>query len=187
MNDEVKNRVSEYLHVNSGWNDQGKIKKIKSGFEEQLEELGLPGDLYTQPADKAKIYLVKIDKAEQQMTDDQIRFIVHIIVQKKNVKDQMVLKVLFFMERADLLSGGDNRASFFEKSLENHQKDKDANDLDNIVIIEQVFTVGFLSDEYLGSAKEYSINNPSSLRMAVSANIKVAAGLLTSMARVVLS
>lgn len=146
VNEEVKNRVSEYLHVNSGWNDQGKQKKIKSGFEEQMEVLGLPGDLYTQPADKAKIRVVKIDKAEQHMTDDQIRFIIHVIVQKKNVKDQMVLKVQFFMEKEDLKTGGDHRDSFFAKSLVNQKENHGEENLDNVVIIEQVFTVGFLSD-----------------------------------------
>lgn len=147
VNDEVEHRVSEYLNPNSGWNDQGKRKKIKSGFEEQMEELGLPGDLYTQPADKEKIRLVKIDKAEQHMTDDQIRFIAHIVVQKKNVKDQMVLKVLFFMEKEDLKNGGDHAASFFDKSLVNQTENgSQDSDLNSIVIIEQVFTVGFLSD-----------------------------------------
>jgi hypothetical protein len=149
INDEVENRVSEYLNPNSGWNDQGKRKKIKSGFEEQMEELGLPGDLYTQPADKEKITLIKIDKAEQHMTDDQIRFIVHIIIQKKNVKDQMVVKILFFMEKEDLKSGGDHRESFFNNSLT--KKNNDSVDLNSIVIIEQVFTVGFMSDT--GTAK----------------------------------
>ena len=155
VNDEVSHRVSEYLHTNSGWNDQGKRRKIKSGFEEQMEELGLPGDLYTQPADKAKIRLITIQNAEQLMTDDQIRFIAHIVVQKKNVKDQMVLKIQFFMEREDLQSGGDHRERFFDKSLENQQREIECanNKLDNIVIIEQVFTVGFLSDSGRGKTR----------------------------------
>ena len=155
VNDEVDHRVSEFLHTNSGWNDQGKRKKIKSGFEEQLEELGLPGDLYTQPADKARIRLVAIENAEQHMTDDQIRFVAHIVIQKKNVKDQMVLKVQFFMEREDLKSGGDAREQFFDKSLGNHHKDQLRADqkLDNIVIIEQVFIVGFLSDSGRGKTR----------------------------------
>ena len=155
VNEEVDNRVSEYLHVNSGWNDQGKRKKVKSGFEEQMEELGLPGDLYTQPADKARIKLIAIQNAEQHMTDDQIRFVAHIVIQKKNVKDQMVLKVQFFMEREDLKSGGDHRDKFFDRSVDNHNKhvlkvDQDQ-DLDRVVIIEQVFTAGFLTDN--GRAK----------------------------------
>lgn len=146
INDEVKNRVSEYLNPNSGWNDQGKRKKVKSGFEEQMEELGLPGDLYTQPADKAEISLVAITNAEQHMTDDQIRFIIHIVVQKKNVKDQMALKLLFFMEKEDLKTGGDHRASFFDRSLVNQDRETDLENLNNIVVIEQIFTEGFLTN-----------------------------------------
>ena len=147
INDEVKHRVSEYLNINSGWNDQGKRKKNKSGFAEAMEELGLPGDLYAEPAGKSKLRLIKIINAEQMMTDDQIRFVVEIVVQKKNVKDQMVLKIHFFMERKDAEDGNDKREDFFSKSLANHYLEtQDDEDLDPLVIIEQVFTVGFLSD-----------------------------------------
>jgi hypothetical protein len=144
LNKEVTANVSEYLHVNSGWNDMGKRRREKSGFEEQMEELGLPGQVYNEPAAKAGVKLIKIDKAEQFNTNDQIRFIAYIIVQKVNAKDQMVLKVQFFMEREDLKAGGDNRANFFEKDL---QKDNVKIDDDNLVIVEQVFTVGYLTND----------------------------------------
>jgi len=147
VNDEVENRVAEYLNPNSGWNDQGKRKKTKSGFSTQMEELGLPGDLYTEPADKAQIQLIAIQGAEQQMTDDQIRFIVHIVVQKPNVADQMVLKVQFFMEKEDLKSGDlDAARNFFARSLVEQDPVNDIMKLDNTVIIEQVFTEGYLTN-----------------------------------------
>jgi hypothetical protein len=153
LNQDVQNNVSEYLHTNSGWNDMGKRKRIKSGFEEQMEELGLPGSLYNEPASKAPVNLIKIDKAEQYNTDDQIRFIAYIVVQKENVKDQMVLKVQFFLEREDLRSGGDHRAQFFDKKMDENGKlltGQDAvPDLDPIknVVIEQVFILGYLTNE----------------------------------------
>lgn len=153
LNNEVKSNVSEYLHVNSGWNDMGKRRREKSGFEEQMEELGLPGSVYNEPASKAPIKLIKIDKAEQYNTDDQIRFVAYIIVQKVNVKDQMVLKVQFFMEREDLKTRGDDRASFFEQDI-NKNDDNYNNKLnDQVVIIEQVFTVGYLTNETKSKTK----------------------------------
>lgn len=147
MNNEVKSNVSEFLHVNSGWGDMGKRKRIKSGFEEQMEELGLPGNLYNEPASKSAISLISIDKAEQYTTDTQIRFTVYLIVQKHNVKDQMVLKVQFFMERND---EKEDRENFFNKKIYDNMSDLNKkNSGDNIgnqtVIIEQVFTPGYLT------------------------------------------
>ncbi len=145
VNGEVKNNVSEYLHTNSGWSDMGKRRREKSGFEQTMEELGLPGSLYNESAAKAPIKLVAIDKAEQFNTDDQIRFIIYLIVQKENVKDQMVLKVHFFMEKEDLKSGGDSQRDFFEKNLEDAVKN--SNEKNQLAIIEQIFTVGYLTND----------------------------------------
>lgn len=146
MNDEIKNNVQEYLHVNSGWNDMGKRRREKSGFEEQMEELGLPGSLYNEPASNAPINLIKVDKSVQFTTEDQIRFTIYIIVQKENVKDQMVLQVQFFMEREDLSGLRDDRANFFEKGLTN-ETDATHIDPNQVVIIEQVFILGYLTNE----------------------------------------
>jgi hypothetical protein len=147
LNSEVAHNVSEYLHVNSGWNDMGKRKREKSGFEEQMEKLGLPGSLYNEEASKAPIKLVKIEKAVQYNTNDQIRIVVHIIIQKINVRDQMILKVQFFIERGDLLSNNDDIADFFKRELPLSNEDNIKSNIEQVVIIEQVFTVGYLTNE----------------------------------------
>jgi hypothetical protein len=145
LNSEVKRNVQEFLHTNSGWNDMGKRRREKTGFEEQMEELGLPGSLYTESASKAPVHLIKLDKAEQFTTTDQIRFVAYIIVQKENVKDQMVLKVQFFMERQDLSAERDDRANFFDRGL-TKEGDDTVLDPDQLVVIEQVFTLGYLTN-----------------------------------------
>jgi hypothetical protein len=146
LNREVKYNVQEYLHVNSGWNDMGKRRREKSGFETQMEELGLPGSLYNEAATKAPLRLIKIDKAEQFNTTDQIRFVAYIIAQKVNVKDQIVLKVQFFMEREDLSKNRDDREKFFSKDINDNDIDLKI-DPDQVVIIEQVFILGYLTNE----------------------------------------
>jgi hypothetical protein len=158
INNEIKNNVQEYLHTNSGWNDMGKRKREKSGFEEQMEELGLPGSIYNESAGSAPINLVKIDKTEQFTTDDQIRFTIYIIIQKENVKDQMVLQIQFFMEREDLSGNRDDRANFFEKGLSTCD-DLIKIDPDQVVIIEQIFTLGYLTDETHGKTKMDKFHN----------------------------
>lgn len=143
LNNEIETNVEEYLHTNSGWNDMGKRRREKSGFEEQMEELGLPGSLYNEGAAKECVKLIRIDKAEQFNTEDQIRIAIHIIIQKPNVHDQMILKIQFFIEREDLKSGGDHSDKFFEKDINNQ-----TNDIANqTAVIEQVFTVGYLTNQ----------------------------------------
>lgn len=155
LNFEVDRNVQEYLHTNSGWNDMGKRRREKSGFEEQMEELGLPGSLYTESASKAKVSLVNIDRAIQYTTDDQIRFTIYIIVQKENVKDQMVLQVQFFMEKEDLNGNRDDRADFFEKGIIESLTDAniESGKSDQSVIIEQVFTLGYLTNSTVKRTK----------------------------------
>lgn len=146
LNNEINNNVSEYLHTNSGWSDMGKRRRIKSGFEEMMEnELGLPGSIHNEPTTKANVKLVEIQNSEQHTSNDQIRFIVHIVIQKTNTNDQMILKVLFFMERDNL----ENRDNFFEKKIHDTNESK-------TVIIEQVFVIGYLSDN--GNMKTNSDN-----------------------------
>jgi uncharacterized protein (UPF0333 family) len=153
LNNEITNNVQEFLHVNSGWNDMGKRRREKSGFEIQMEELGLPGSLYNEPASKAPANLIRIDKSEQFNTENQIRFVAYIIIQKPNVQDQMVLKVQFFLEREDLKSGGDDRANFFNKKVD-QDDDRDIKiDSNQIVIIEQVFILGYLTNQTKNKTK----------------------------------
>ena len=141
MNYEIKNNVKEHITKNSGWTDMGTMPNIKSGSEKQLEYLGIP-QLYNEPAHKMEVKLISIDKAEQYSTETQIRFIVYIIIQKLNVREQMVLKILFFMER-DV----DDKHNFFTKDLQNKTN--------HPVKIEQIFVLGYLT----GIAKQIKSNN----------------------------
>jgi len=143
MNYDIENNVSEYMHIGSGWNDKNKKKRIKNGFETQMEKLGLPSSIYNEPASKAPIKLIKIRNSEQHMTDNQIRIVVSIVVQKPNVRDQMIVKILFFMEKD---TNYDERNNFFKVDLNGD------NDTQN-VIIEQVFVEGFLTDEDIPETK----------------------------------
>lgn len=147
LNKEVGGRVSEYLNINSGWHDQGKIKRVKSGFEEQMENLGLPSSIYTENADKAPVELVAVTETLKETTDDQVRISITMVLQKVNVKDQIVVCVKFFMEKEDLKSGGDHRENFFDKTVSDYEG------LDNeafgTVIIEIAFIEGFLTNSGL--------------------------------------
>lgn len=134
LNYDIIHNVQEYVNKNSGWTDMGSRPNIKSGSEQQLEFLGIP-KLYNEPAHKMGVLLISIDKAEQYSTETQTRFTVHIIVQKANVRDQMVLKINFLMER-DV----DDKHNFFTKDLQN-------NTSTHPIKIEQIFILGYLVNE----------------------------------------
>ena len=126
INYEIQNNVDEFRHHNSGWNDLGRQKRIKSGFEQGQEDLGLPGNLYNEPASKDILDIIKIESSDQLLTNEQMRIIITIVAQKKNVQDQIILKIVFFFD--DMV----NRS----KMIIN----------DNYVIIEKLFINGFLTD-----------------------------------------
>ena len=137
INTEIS-KAPDFLNVNSGWNDVISRRREKTNQEKQLESLGIPSKIYNTPSPKAQIKLLKIDKAEQFTTDNQIRIEIHVIIQKENVEDQMVLMIQFFMEKEN-----DN---FFDKDLKN-------NDFKTSVLIERIFIVGFLTNDTILKTK----------------------------------
>ena len=79
----------------SGWNEVIPMKNVKSGWDKQMEKLGLPSSVYTDPAKNNKIKLIKIDKYQSQETEDDIRINCDITIKKKGVNDLMMIKINF--------------------------------------------------------------------------------------------
>lgn len=162
LNHEIDNTVNEFNNPNSGWNDMGKQKRIKNGFEEAQEDLGLVGTIHNEGTKKQKVELIKIQDATQLNTDDQARIILTVVIQKPNTVDQMVLTVNFFMEREDMKKDRDDRENFFNKNLNPEITQLSEQD----IIIEQIFIVGFLTNK--GEAKTVmdNIHNYDNIRNA---------------------
>lgn len=128
--------VPEYLNKDSKWTDQGLVQKKKSGWDKQMDRLGLPGSLYNEPIGKKKLRLIDLQKTEQYETSDQIRFVLWMIVQKKDVHDQLVVRVNLMMNK----NNDQNPDNFFSKDLvERNHEIKD-------VVVEQIFIVGYLTN-----------------------------------------
>lgn len=131
------NRTVKY-HVSSedglkNWQNHMTDKKFKSGWDKQQEALGLPTSIYLDPAEKASIKLIKLDHAEKHETDDEIKYVVFLIIQKKNVNDQMLVRVSFVVEKRDL----NLDREFFSKK----------NSYETSVKIEEIFIIGFLTKQ----------------------------------------
>jgi hypothetical protein len=136
VNKTIKNHVSNEITLTS-WQDNTPEKKYKSGWDKQQEELGLPGSIYLDPAEKAPVKLIKVDHSEKYETEEEIKYVIFLIIQKKNVKDQMVLRVSFVIEKKDI----NLDREFFAKSK---------NTYETSVKIEEIFTLGFMTNHSFG-------------------------------------
>jgi hypothetical protein len=136
VNKTVKNKVSDTLSANT-WIDNMPQEKIKSGWDKQQEALGLPPSIYNEPAKKAPIKLVKIDHAEKYETEKEIRYSLFLIIQKKNAKDQLVVKINFVVDKNDINMDRD----FFSKSK---------NSFKTTVLIEEISIIGYLTTNDFG-------------------------------------
>lgn len=140
LNKNVKYNVSEYRNSNTGWDEQIPERTQKSGWDKQQEELGLPKSLYCESAKRAPVRLLEISSVEKYETEKETRYTCIIVIQKLNVEDQMILKINF-LKRDNYI----NKDRKFFNDLDDTQS-SNSTILFNI-IIEEIFVVGFLSNE----------------------------------------
>lgn len=150
LNSDVKNSVSDYRTSNTGWDEPLPELKVKSGWDKQQEELGLPSSLYADPAKRAPIKLIKIDDIEKYTTEFETKYVCTIIIQKLNVEDQMIVKISFVQDNTDI-----NGERIFFQDIELYT-DNNKNSEYN-VIIEEIFIVGFLTDDeaFVGDGDDF--------------------------------
>lgn len=108
----------------------------KSGWEKQQEKLGVPGSIYIKPASKQPIYLVKLEHAKRMEIEDEIRYEIIMVVQKNNAQDQMLIKVLFHIDKQDV----NLDREFFDKK----------EGIETLVKIEDIFVMGFYTKHSFG-------------------------------------
>jgi len=136
VNDTVKYIITDELKANSGWDELSPEKKEQDGWKKQMRDLGLPDDLYLSPAKRAKVKLIKIDQVQKFATEEQLNYIVYMILQKKNAQDQMIVKVSYIMNNIDMNT--------------DRQFNKDGYEVNLDVKIEEIAIIGFLTDHQYG-------------------------------------
>ena len=140
VNKTVKHDVGNNFMVKN-WNDNMPDKKEESGWDKEMRVLGLPGSIYNEPASKASIKLLKLDHAEKYQTDYEIRYVIYLIIKKKNVKDQMVVKVSFVIKTQDL-------------NLDREFFDESKNDYKTPVLIEEISIIGYMVSHNFGKVSD---------------------------------
>lgn len=156
---EVKNMVKDFIEVlnynsltevpncrntNSGWDEKIPDPNVKSGWNKVQSELGLPEDLYQDPARRAPVKVIAVPLVQKYETEDEIKYSVDIVLQKVNVDDQMIIKADFVQDKRPLL---DENNFFTTKNI------------DMKVTIENIFISGYLSKNGNDAIKQFDGDN----------------------------
>lgn len=132
LNTNIKDQVSNVRNPNSGWDEAVVEPNVKSGWDKIQESLGLNPSLWNKPANKASVILKQIKYVQKYETEDEIKYSIDLIIQKVNVKDQMVIKCSFVIDKRPLF----NENNFFVSKK-----------VDMRLIIEDVTIIGYLSND----------------------------------------
>lgn len=138
INNSVKNTVDDTVDPNSGWDEYQPERRMRSGWEKQQKALGLPTSLYNEPAKRARVKLISIEKTEKYETDNELEYVCYLIIQKRHVHDQMVLRVSFAMDKQSINTD--------RELLKGEKIDYDTN-----VMIEEIFIMGYMTDHSYGA------------------------------------
>ena len=130
--DELNNVIG---NPQNNWATNSLEKPVKSGWDDSMDALGLPPSIYDKPAKISKIKLIKIDYAEKVETDSEIEINIYMVVQKLNTDIQMVIKISLLLSKNDV-------------NLEREFFDKTKNTFETKIIIQNIFVVGFLLNEF---------------------------------------
>ena len=147
--------ITQNVNPSTGWNEVLSYPNMKSGWDKQMEKLGIPGNLYKSPSIKSNIDLKKLLHYESFESENDIRISIYLIMKKNNSKDSIVIKVNFFIDKNNV----NKDRNFFKDNEDTDSIDSDHH-LD--VVIEQIYTIGFLinsSDDKLIGDNFYNYDN----------------------------
>lgn len=142
LNRNIHEEVSDFRNNNTGWDELAQDKQESSGWDKAMANLGLPKSLYKDPAKKGIIRLIKIDHLEKYESEDEIKYSVYLIMKKKGVEDQLVVKVSFVLDKKLL---NDERNVFL---MESDTKSNSSVKLS--AVIEEIFILGFMVKQGIG-------------------------------------
>lgn len=142
LNNNIKTSVPSERNNNSGWDEAIPDPNKKSGWDKMREGLGLATSLYPKPAPPANVSLVKIDKVQKYETEDEIKYACHLLLQKDNIDDQMILKASLVQDKRSL----HDENEFFR-----------THDLVMRIAVEELFIVGYLSDNGMDANKQFDM------------------------------
>jgi hypothetical protein len=145
LNVNLNREVPNNRNKNSGW-DEAVVDPnvVQSGWDKIQNSLGLATSIYQKPALNCSVKLVQIRYVQKYETEDEIKYVIDFVLQKNNVSDQIVLKASFVQDKRTL---NDENNFFVTKNVKMQ------------IIIEDLYIVGYLSNQGLDSRKDYDGDN----------------------------
>jgi len=140
LNENLKSEVPILRNPSSGWDEAIPDPRIESGWDKVQKSLGLPNSIYENSAKNDLVKLIGINYVQKYETEDEIKYVIELVIQKINITDQMIIKSSFVQDKR-LLNDENN---FFVNSK-----------IEMRIIIEDVFIVGYLSNKGPDSKQQY--------------------------------
>jgi hypothetical protein len=139
LNENLQSEVPLFRNANSGWDEAVVDPNVESGWDKAQKALGLPPSIYEKPAKNSLVDIIKVNKIQKYETEDEIRYVIEFVIQKRNVDDQMIIKGSYVQDKRPL----NDENNFFINAK-----------VDMKVLIEDLFIVGYLSNEGLKSKQQ---------------------------------
>jgi hypothetical protein len=108
-------------------------QKSQSGWENMQQSLGVPVLYGDNNFVKGKLELIDVSNVEKTTTEQELKYVVQCVLQKENVKTQIILKVHFVKFNSEY----QNENNFFTSQEK----------LTNPVRIEHIYIMGYLTDD----------------------------------------
>ena len=124
-------------------------KNIASGWDEHMKNLGLPPSIY-KSSTKSHIQLVDTKEISAMETENEMRITCVLLCKKQNVRDQILLKVNFWIDKRDI---NEDREIFNDEDTYSVGNDELK------VVIEDVFIIGYFINETCGTKSSQDFYN----------------------------
>lgn len=129
LNNNIFNVVTDFRNSNTGWDEAVKEQDYQDGWEKTYNSLNVQTNLYHKAKKRCKVDLVDINKVIKHETDDEIQYIVHMILKKQNTNDQIFIKIFFLQNKRGITDENNFNKNIIELPIR----------------IENIFIIGYLS------------------------------------------
>ncbi len=101
LNEKIVNIQNETSHyTTNGWNNKYE-QTYEDPFRKFRKSLGLPETLYNDEVKGTKIYLHKFFNIDKYQTEQEIKYIVHVIIKRDMSDDALLLKISFVIDKSN--------------------------------------------------------------------------------------
>lgn len=102
LNNTIDEQVTTFRQSNTGWDEQLPEPTYNSGWDKAQKKLGLIPNLYSENFPKVHIKIIDVRDLKKYETDDEVKYVMDLIVQGINIEDQMSFKIGFTIDLRDL-------------------------------------------------------------------------------------